>query len=72
MTPCPEAGLAFIRGDVLHIVHQDDPYWWQARKEGDKNMRAGIIPGRQLQERYVCGQLQERYMYVCGQTKPSC
>ena len=54
MTPCPEAGLAFRRGDVLHIVNQEDPYWWQARREGDKNMRAGIIPGRQLQERCVC------------------
>ena len=26
--PCKEAGLAFTRGDILHIVSQDDPYWW--------------------------------------------
>ena len=25
--PCKEAGLAFSRGDILHIVSQDDPYW---------------------------------------------
>ncbi|KAK2151349.1 hypothetical protein LSH36_366g01001 [Paralvinella palmiformis] len=49
--PCKEAGLAFIRGDILHIVHQDDANWWQARKEGDTNMRAGLIPAKQLQER---------------------
>ena len=26
---------------------------WQARKEGDRNMRAGLIPSRALQERRV-------------------
>jgi hypothetical protein len=25
--PCKEAGLSFTRGDILHIVSQDDPYW---------------------------------------------
>ncbi|XP_072032112.1 MAGUK p55 subfamily member 7-like isoform X2 [Amphiura filiformis] len=49
--PCPEAGLAFRRGEILHIVNQDDPNWWQARKDGDRSMRAGLIPSRQLQER---------------------
>ena len=51
LIPCPEAGLGFNKGDILHIVSQDDPNWWQARKEGDRNMRAGLIPGRTLQER---------------------
>lgn len=51
--PCPEAGLSFQKGDVLQIVSQEDPLWWQARKEGDSNLRAGLIPGKQLQER--CG-----------------
>jgi len=27
--PCKEAGLPFKRGDILHIVSQDDPYWWE-------------------------------------------
>ncbi|XP_063837352.1 MAGUK p55 subfamily member 7 isoform X4 [Ostrinia nubilalis] len=48
--PCKEAGLNFRKGDVLHIVSQDDAYWWQARREGDKVMRAGLIPSRALQE----------------------
>lgn len=26
---------------------------WQARREGDRNMRAGLIPSRALQERKV-------------------
>ncbi|KAF2883399.1 hypothetical protein ILUMI_22774 [Ignelater luminosus] len=51
--PCKEAGLDFLKGDVLHIVCQDDAYWWQARKEGDRNMRAGLIPSRALQERRI-------------------
>lgn len=25
--PCKEAGLNFKKGDVLHIVSQDDAYW---------------------------------------------
>lgn len=25
--PCKEAGLDFKKGDVLHIVSQDDAYW---------------------------------------------
>ncbi|XP_064647255.1 MAGUK p55 subfamily member 7-like isoform X3 [Lineus longissimus] len=60
LIPCKEAGLAFKRGDVLHIVNQDDPLWWQARKEGDQNMRAGLIPGRHLQER------KEAYKTACS------
>lgn len=51
--PCKEAGLDFRKGDVLHIVSQDDAYWWQARREGDRNMRAGLIPSRALQERRI-------------------
>ena len=31
------------------ILIQDDPYWWQARREWDRSMRAGLIPSRALQ-----------------------
>uniref|UniRef100_A0A1B6MBB7 MAGUK p55 subfamily member 7 n=1 Tax=Graphocephala atropunctata TaxID=36148 RepID=A0A1B6MBB7_9HEMI len=51
--PCKEAGLDFRKGDILHIVSQDDAYWWQARREGDRDMRAGLIPSRALQERRI-------------------
>ncbi|XP_058805511.1 MAGUK p55 subfamily member 7 isoform X4 [Phymastichus coffea] len=57
-TPCTEAGLDFEVGDVLHIVCQDDAHWWQARKEGDRNMRAGLIPSRALQEHRIIRQRQ--------------
>ncbi|XP_008215836.1 MAGUK p55 subfamily member 7 isoform X3 [Nasonia vitripennis] len=57
-TPCTEAGLDFEKGDVLHIVCQDDAHWWQARKEGDRNMRAGLIPSRALQEHRIIMQRQ--------------
>ncbi|KAJ8279210.1 hypothetical protein COCON_G00062760 [Conger conger] len=49
--PCKEAGLAFKKGDVLQIMSQDDATWWQARRDGDANPRAGLIPSKQLQER---------------------
>lgn len=58
--PCKEAGLDFKKGDVLHIVCQDDQYWWQARKEGDKNMRAGLIPSRALQEQRIVHEREKR------------
>ena len=25
--PCKDAGLDFAKGDILHIVSQEDPYW---------------------------------------------
>ena len=27
--PCADAGLAFGSGDVLQILDQEDPQWWQ-------------------------------------------
>ncbi len=29
--PCQEAGLGFTKGDIIHIVSQDDPYWYVIR-----------------------------------------
>ncbi|XP_011497989.1 PREDICTED: MAGUK p55 subfamily member 7 isoform X2 [Ceratosolen solmsi marchali] len=58
-TPCTEAGLDFDKGDVLHIVCQDDAHWYRARKEGDRNMRAGLIPSRALQEHRIIMQRQQ-------------
>uniref|UniRef100_A0A665U3P0 Membrane protein, palmitoylated 3a (MAGUK p55 subfamily member 3) n=1 Tax=Echeneis naucrates TaxID=173247 RepID=A0A665U3P0_ECHNA len=49
-TPCQEAGLPFKRGDILQVVTQDDPTWWQAKRVGDSNLRAGLIPSKQFQE----------------------
>uniref|UniRef100_A0A8C9U136 MAGUK p55 scaffold protein 3 n=1 Tax=Scleropages formosus TaxID=113540 RepID=A0A8C9U136_SCLFO len=50
-TPCQEAGLPFSRGDILQVVSQDDPTWWQAKRVGDSNLRAGLIPSRHFQEK---------------------
>ncbi|XP_062301655.1 MAGUK p55 subfamily member 3 isoform X1 [Osmerus eperlanus] len=50
-TPCQEAGLPFKRGDILQVVTQDDPTWWQAKRVGDSNLRAGLIPSKHFQER---------------------
>ncbi|XP_059585096.1 MAGUK p55 subfamily member 7 isoform X4 [Alligator mississippiensis] len=49
--PCKEAGLAFRKGEILHVMSQDDATWWQAKHDGDANPRAGLIPSKHFQER---------------------
>ncbi|KAI4892355.1 hypothetical protein NFI96_018670 [Prochilodus magdalenae] len=61
-TPCQEAGLPFQQGDILQVVSQDDSTWWQAKRVGDSNLRAGLIPSRQFQERSV----QSYWSYTAG------
>ncbi|XP_066498440.1 MAGUK p55 subfamily member 3 isoform X2 [Hoplias malabaricus] len=57
-TPCQEAGLPFKRGDILQVVSQDDGTWWQAKRVGDSNLRAGLIPSKQFQERRLAYRLK--------------
>lgn len=59
--PCPDIGLSFSKGNILHVVNQDDPNWWQAKREiqslpltnssTELYSKVGIIPGKRLQER---------------------
>ncbi|XP_051500244.1 protein PALS1-like isoform X3 [Myxocyprinus asiaticus] len=50
--PCRELSLAFQKGDVLHVISQDDPDWWQAYRDGDEDQKplAGLIPGKSFQQ----------------------
>ncbi|XP_068616305.1 protein PALS1-like, partial [Brachionichthys hirsutus] len=50
--PCRELGLSFQRGDILHVISQDDPSWWQAYRDGDEDNQplAGLIPGKSFQQ----------------------
>uniref|UniRef100_A0A1B6CDZ8 MAGUK p55 subfamily member 6 n=1 Tax=Clastoptera arizonana TaxID=38151 RepID=A0A1B6CDZ8_9HEMI len=50
LLPCKEIGLPFKNGEVLQIVNQKDPNWWQAKKVGS-NGPAGLIPSQELEER---------------------
>lgn len=50
MIPCRDAGLPFKNGDVLQIVEQDDPNWWQAKRTNGSH-EAGIIPSQICEER---------------------
>jgi len=45
--PCRELGLSFQKGDILHIISQTDPNWWQAYRDGDEENQplAGLVPG---------------------------
>ncbi|XP_012936845.1 MAGUK p55 subfamily member 7 isoform X2 [Aplysia californica] len=57
--PCREAGLAFKMGDILEIVSDEDPTWWQAQRfpssetapgPGAVMSPAGLVPSRHYQE----------------------
>lgn len=50
--PCRELGLSFQKGDILHIISQSDPNWWQAYRDGDEDNQplAGLVPGKGFQQ----------------------
>lgn len=50
LLPCKEIGLTFDSGDIIQIVDQRDPNWWQAKKVGG-NGNIGLIPSIELEER---------------------
>ena len=48
--PCKELGISFQKGDVLHVISQEDANWWQAYREGEEDqVLAGLIPSRSFQ-----------------------
>ncbi|KAK3557475.1 hypothetical protein QTP70_027936 [Hemibagrus guttatus] len=42
--PCVDAGMAFMKGNLLEIVDQTDALWWQAKKLPCSSTCAGLIP----------------------------
>lgn len=48
--PCRELGISFQKGDILHVISQEDANWWQAYREGeDDQTLAGLIPSKSFQ-----------------------
>ncbi|XP_050701109.1 protein PALS2-like isoform X3 [Eriocheir sinensis] len=64
-----EIGLKFTKGDILQIVDQSDPNWWQAQVVGG-GRRTGLIPSQELEERRKAFVRQEfDYVHkigICG------
>jgi Variant SH3 domain len=57
--PCKELGISFMKGDILHVISQDDPNWWQAFREGEEDQTlAGLIPSRSFQQQLVYGHVR--------------
>ncbi|KAL4238801.1 protein localization to myelin sheath abaxonal region [Mactra antiquata] len=58
--PCRELGVSFMKGDILHIIAQEDPNWWQAYREGEEDYQslAGLIPSRSFHEQRESMRLQ--------------
>ena len=51
--PCRELGITFSKGDILHVISQEDANWWQAFREGeDDHSLAGLIPSRSFWEQH--------------------
>ena len=49
--PCRELGMSFQKGDILHIMNQTDPNWWQAYRDGEEDQNlAGLIPSKSFQQ----------------------
>ncbi|XP_055947410.1 protein PALS1-like isoform X2 [Argiope bruennichi] len=49
--PCRELGISFQKGDILHVISQDDPNWWQAYREGEEDQAlAGLVPSKNFQQ----------------------
>ncbi|XP_054642200.1 MAGUK p55 subfamily member 4-like [Dunckerocampus dactyliophorus] len=42
--PCPDAGVAFSKGDLLEVVDRSDGQWWQARRLPSSASCTGLIP----------------------------
>ncbi|XP_050710409.1 uncharacterized protein LOC126995166 isoform X3 [Eriocheir sinensis] len=49
--PCRELGMSFQKGDILHVISQTDPNWWQAYRDGEEDQTlAGLIPSKSFQQ----------------------
>ncbi|CAH8488899.1 unnamed protein product [Schistosoma margrebowiei] len=51
LLPTGDVGLSFKSGDVLELVNDQDPNWWQVRSLKDPNSKARLIPSQTLEER---------------------
>ena len=70
LLPAKEAGLPFVKGDILEVLSQEDTFWWQASKYGSHSA-AGLIPSQQLEERRKTFNLSENGNVGCmGRRKP--
>ncbi|PAA52101.1 hypothetical protein BOX15_Mlig006846g1 [Macrostomum lignano] len=50
LLPTRDLGLRFVCGDILQVVNQEDPNYWQARLVG-KPGKTKLIPSQQLEEK---------------------
>lgn len=43
--------MSFQKGDILHVMNQQDPNWWQAYRDGEEDQSlAGLIPSKSFQQ----------------------
>ncbi|XP_021368911.1 MAGUK p55 subfamily member 5-like [Mizuhopecten yessoensis] len=66
LIPCRELGISFMKGDILHVINQEDPNWWQAYREGEEEHQslAGLIPSRHFRQ-----QVEANRKILAGENK---
>ncbi|GAA52754.1 MAGUK p55 subfamily member 2 [Clonorchis sinensis] len=51
LLPTGDVGLSFKAGDVLELVDDQDPNWWQVRPLNDSHGQVRLVPSQTLEER---------------------
>ncbi|KAA3679459.1 uncharacterized protein DEA37_0005707 [Paragonimus westermani] len=51
LMPTGDCGLSFKSGDVLELVDDQDPNWWQVRPLNDAHSKTRLVPSQTLEER---------------------
>ncbi|CAH8449305.1 unnamed protein product [Dicrocoelium dendriticum] len=51
LMPTGDVGLSFKAGEVLELIDDQDPNWWQVRPLNDSRGKARLIPSQTLEER---------------------
>lgn len=69
--PCPEAALAFRRGDILRIVDASDNQWWQAVPADAKpDAPVALVPAEHESSRTLQSTLGSNGSLRCPHAKP--
>jgi MAGUK p55 subfamily protein 5 len=58
--PRVDLGMSFDVGDILHVIDQRDPNWWQVVKEKEIKQYAGLVPSRRFQESLATINMKQR------------
>ncbi|CAL8103531.1 unnamed protein product [Calicophoron daubneyi] len=71
LMPAGDVGLSFKAGDVLELVDDQDPNFWQVRPLNDAHGRVRLIPSQTLEERRQAFNQEKAQLTAEGTKKKS-